>query len=68
MQQNHQEAHNPEWRPETARTETRSGRVLSIEALRERLGLAGVERPAPETELRARPRIVWRREAELMME
>lgn len=54
-----------EWRPEEADTGTRR-RVLSIEELRTRLGLAGVERPVARTapiEEGARPRIVLRREA-----
>ena len=44
----------------------RSGRVLNISELRERLGVAEAEPPtpkkAPEVEPGYRPRIVWRRE------
>lgn len=64
---NQEAATYPERRPEEADTGTRSRRVVSIEELRAKLGLVGVERPvartAPATEEGARPRIVLRREA-----
>jgi hypothetical protein len=66
MQITQGQAIQPEWRPEEAGTGTRSKRVLSIEELRTRLGLAGIERPAAspaQTEERTRPRIVRRHEA-----
>ncbi len=66
MQITQDQATQPEWRPEEAETGKRSARVLSIEELRAKLGLAGVERPAARpapTEERTRPRIVRRHEA-----
>jgi len=65
-----QQVREPEWRLESAGLEVRSGRVLSIEELRQRLGL---ERPEPTTMARMappageRPRIV-RRRASIAME
>jgi hypothetical protein len=59
-----QHVREPEWRLESAESEARSARVLSIEEMRQRLGL---ERPEPTTMARMapaageRPRIVRRR-------
>lgn len=61
------EAQYPEWRPDSGETSERK-RVLSIEALRTKLGVAAPSEPAarakakPEAEVRTPPRIVRRKE------
>jgi hypothetical protein len=61
-----EQAYNPVWRPDNGSSKMRSGRVLNISELREKLGVAEAEPPtpkkAPEVEPGYRPRIVWRRE------
>jgi hypothetical protein len=74
---NNEQAYKPVWRPDNGSSRMRSGRALNISEMRERLGMAEAEPPAPkkapEVEPRQRPRIVWRREesaqqSEMMME
>ena len=63
---NQEQAYNPVWRPDNGSSGMRSGRAVSISELRERLGVAEAEPPAPRKappeEPGHRPRIVWRRE------
>lgn len=66
MQIDQQQAHEPEWRIERAASETRSAKVLSIEELRQKLGLPLAQERREErtmTTTYERPRIVRRREA-----
>lgn len=61
-----EQAYKPVWRPDNGSSKMRSGRALNISELRERLGVAETEPPAPRktppVDPEHRPRIVWRRE------
>jgi hypothetical protein len=66
MQIEQQQTHELDWRIERAASETRSARVLSIDELRQKLGLPLAPERGEERKVSAtyeRPRIVRRREA-----